>query len=1246
MKRKTSRKLISLPTLIAVCSLLCCACGSGSRLDVSAGPFSYRRISTAIDSDPASGTLSLKQENAGDGLLLSLMVEDAQDLRSLAVEICFDAEAWQLADAAASELLGSEPLLLQSSMLVSNGTLAHGQVLIDAGQQAGFTGSGCLARFHFTPGAGDVPRETSAVSNALPLPQWDEGTWELNWPYSNTGDYDQNSEVNIADLTPIGIHFGEVVSDPLSSQAIIDGDANGEINIADITPIGVNYGRSLSAYRLWELASPLDWLGPADTVPLADIVFASATGLPAQDLLQFTYKYAADPGYRWLRLAPVSGEDTGPVTDYIFTYPSLQPLLSVADGTGLTGNGSEADPFSLEVPASVPLKLLLQDDTDVTADALSSFAVSGPAGGSISGSSLELDASSAGDYLVTATYDGVPSDPFALYFHVNEPPEAILVANPTSGNVPFTVELDASQSSDPDGEIVLAEWDFDNDGTFDRETGDLLTTLRRYDTEGTYEAVVRLTDDKGASSVSDPLLITVEPPNQPPQPVVSGNPLSGNTPLTVEFDASASSDPDGSIESISWDFDNDGSYELLDSQDFTPQHTFVVPGQYEVAVRLRDDDGAVAFSSPLFINVGGNFPPTAVLRAVPNAGPSPLLVQLDASESTDGDGSIVLVEWDFSGDGEYDQSGTLFVVSNLYTGDGVFHPVVRLTDNNGGVTVSEPATVTVGVAAGSPPVALLSALPQSGPAPLDVTFSGTGSTDADNDILYVEFDFENDGTWDVLDDDDFTVSHRYELDGTYEAVLRVTDSYGFRDTSDPVEITVSSGSPPTAFFQAASLSGVSPFDLVLDASGSSDPDGSISLYEWDVDADGSYDLATTSSSAQLSLVTEGQRDLRLRVTDSDGMSATFSREFTVSPPSLGWNDWSTGIVNPQNAHLRAVGGRPAVAWQSSGADLFFKRSADVDGHSWPVTGSLVDSDLTGYPGGSIRLVDFAVSGGVPLMLTLKGTAAQADHDMFVSRGLNSDGSSFALPLKIVSGPVFRPDRDNRGLPLLAEFSGLPGVCYGSDQSGGWHHIRALDSTGSSWQASPSAISGSQSAASPFGSLLQDPSGGALLFYFDQDGIMANRDPDGNGSNWNFREQLFSIGDVVRIQSITSSDSVLLLYTVKEGVTDYTLWASHASSPSFASWTDPARVIDINSSVADAQLLLDNGKPVVLLSGNPGGDGGVHYLRSHDARGSGWSETRRISSQTAGELRAATIVNGRLAAIHLRSNGALRLLQRE
>jgi len=80
----------------------------------------------------------------------------------------------------------------------------------------------------------------------------------LSWGYACQGDYDQNGEVNIADLTPLAQHLGEVSAGapgspfpPSSLDSVIDGDANGEINIGDVTPLGMNFGARVAGYRVY-----------------------------------------------------------------------------------------------------------------------------------------------------------------------------------------------------------------------------------------------------------------------------------------------------------------------------------------------------------------------------------------------------------------------------------------------------------------------------------------------------------------------------------------------------------------------------------------------------------------------------------------------------------------------------------------------------------------------------------------------------------------------------------------------------------------------------------------------------------------------------------------------------------------------------------------------------------------------------------------------------------------------------------
>ena len=93
---------------------------------------------------------------------------------------------------------------------------------------------------------------------------------ELGWEYNHTGDYDQNGEVNVADLTPIGQHFGKVAAAAWDAAVVADGDGNGEINISDVTPIGQNFGEKCAEYVVESADNPDGPWTEIARVPLGD----------------------------------------------------------------------------------------------------------------------------------------------------------------------------------------------------------------------------------------------------------------------------------------------------------------------------------------------------------------------------------------------------------------------------------------------------------------------------------------------------------------------------------------------------------------------------------------------------------------------------------------------------------------------------------------------------------------------------------------------------------------------------------------------------------------------------------------------------------------------------------------------------------------------------------------------------------------------------------------------------------------
>jgi PKD repeat protein len=113
-----------------------------------------------------------------------------------------------------------------------------------------------------------------------------------------------------------------------------------------------------------------------------------------------------------------------------------------------------------------------------------------------------------------------------------------------------------------------------------------------------------------------------------------------------------------------------------------------LPSHSYIAVAPVDSEGAFGVLSNIVQTL--NHIPVAALTVDPQQGDAPLTVGLDAGDSTDVDGPIAKFEWDFEGDGVWDEdSGTLSYVEHVYEAPDFYYPVVRVTDDEGATSTAE-----------------------------------------------------------------------------------------------------------------------------------------------------------------------------------------------------------------------------------------------------------------------------------------------------------------------------------------------------------------------------------------------------------------------------------------------------------------------------------------------------------------------------------------------------------------------------
>jgi PGF-pre-PGF domain-containing protein/PGF-CTERM protein len=342
-----------------------------------------------------------------------------------------------------------------------------------------------------------------------------------------------------------------------------------------------------------------------------------------------------------------------------------------------------------------------------------------------------------------------------------QPPSADLAVSPSEAEVGQTeVSFDASNSTD-NGQIVEYRWDFDGDGTTDRNTSANTTTFT-YQSTGEFDATVTVVD---AGDNSDTANATVNVSDTTPPVVRADVPDQVVKNTTFDVDGSDSTD-NGEIVSYEWDF-GDGN----NATGAMASHSYADNGTYTVSLTVTDGEGnSNSTSAEVTVTDNDTQSPQAAIDAPDMAQPGES-VPFDGSDSSD-DGEIVSYEWDF-GDGTNASGET---TSHSYADNGTYTVTLTVTD---GANNTDTATKEITIqedTSDQPPTA-------------DFDWS---RTDWDDKIAFDASPSTDDHgianyTWDLIGNGGEhsykkTFRKQYVNFGTYDVTLTVEDTNGNTDS--------------------------------------------------------------------------------------------------------------------------------------------------------------------------------------------------------------------------------------------------------------------------------------------------------------------------------------------------------------------------------------------------------------------------------------------------------------------------------
>lgn len=243
------------------------------------------------------------------------------------------------------------------------------------------------------------------------------------------------------------------------------------------------------------------------------------------------------------------------------------------------------------------------------------------------------------------------------------------------------------------------------------------------------------------------------------------------------------------------------------------------------------------------------------------------LVLLKGNVHDPEDGAAIEVTWQSDPDGLLG-SGNQLPIYDLSVGS---HTVSLTAQDSDGNIVTDTVNLYID---GTPPDLSLDIRVDGSPAScVDVTIDAVDPADGSG-LQRVEYSFDGGDAWIPAELDTLPLSFRVPGEGLYHLVVHALDRANNLSVDDrrfSIESTCPNELPSAD--AGDGYTGNEGMPVIVDGSSSFDPDGSIILFQWDLDADGEYE--TTGISSEVTFQDNGTYLVTLKVTDNgSGVTTT------------------------------------------------------------------------------------------------------------------------------------------------------------------------------------------------------------------------------------------------------------------------------------------------------------------------------------------------------------------------------------